>query len=183
MKVLAVVGSPRIEGNTSFLADQALAEIARAGIQTEKLIVSQFNINPCLAHDDCEKATVCHQADDMRVIIDKVWSADGIILGSPTYFHNVTGQMKVFIDRNRFYHRKQRKMKAKSAGIIVVANGAGNDVAVQVLKRFFGATSNIPQENILVAEGLTRPPMAARANPELIEQAKNLGRKMAEQIK
>ena len=183
MKVLAVVGSPRVDGNTGFLVDQALAEIAKAGIQTEKVIVAQLKIGPCLAHDDCGQVSACRQADDMRSLIDKVWNADGIILGSPTYFHNVSGQMKVFIDRNRFYHRQQRKMKARSAGIVVVANGSGDDVAVQVLKRFFGATSNIPPEQLLVAEGLTKPPMAARNNPELIEQARTLGRRMAEQLK
>ncbi len=183
MKVLAVVGSPRVDGNTSFLVDQALAEIAKSGIETEKVIVSQLKIGPCLAHDDCGQVPACHQNDDMKGIIDKVWNADGIILGSPTYFHNVTGQLKVFIDRNRFYHRQQRKMKARAAGIVAVANGSGSDIAVQVLKRFLGSTSNIPPEKILVAEGLTKPPMIARANPELIEQAKTLGRKMAAELK
>lgn len=183
MKVLAIVGSPRVDGNTSFLVDQALAEIAKSGIETEKLIVSQFQINPCLAHDDCGQRPSCHQSDDMKGIIDKVWNADGVILGSPTYFHNVSGQMKVFIDRNRFYHRQQRKLKAKSAGVVVVANSTGTEVAADVLKRFLASTSNIPPAKVLLAVGLTKPPTTARANPELIEQAKALGRKMAEELR
>ncbi len=183
MRVMAIVGSPRVQGNTNFLVQEALDEISKAGIETEKLIVSEQRISPCQCHDDCGMTPSCYQDDDMKWILDKFITADGIILGSPTFFGNVTGQMKLFIDRNRFYHRQKRKIDARSAGIITVANNSGTDSTRDVLKRFLNSVCNVPQDRILVAMGSTKPPMVARANLVLIEEARAMGRKMVQELK
>lgn len=182
MRVMAIVGSPRVEGNTNFLVQEALEEIGKAGIDTEKVVVSEEKIYPCLCHDDCGMVAACHQEDDMKGILDKFTTADGVILGSPTFFGNVTGQMKVFIDRNRFYHRQKKNISARSAGVIVVANNSGTETARDMLKRFLKSVCTVPQDRILVTMGLTKPPLVARANPALIEEARALGRKMAQEL-
>ena len=53
MKLLAIVGSPRLEGNTNYLVDQALEEASKLGAEVAKLVLSQYKLNPCLGHDDC----------------------------------------------------------------------------------------------------------------------------------
>lgn len=53
MRLLAIIGSPRPDGNTSYLVEQALAEAAGRGAQTGKIMLSQYRVNPCLGHDDC----------------------------------------------------------------------------------------------------------------------------------
>ncbi|MBI4332777.1 MAG: flavodoxin family protein [Chloroflexi bacterium] len=183
MRVMAIVGSPRAGGNTNFLVQEALNEIGRAGIETEKVTVSEQKIDPCLGHDDCGMVPACHLVDDMGLVLQRFLTADGIILGSPTFFGNVSGQMKIFIDRNRFYYRQQKKIAARSAGIIVVANNSGTESTRDALKRFLRSVSDVPQDRILVAMGLTKPPMAARSNAALIEEARALGRQMARELR
>lgn len=183
MKVLGIVGSPRPGGSTNFLVQEALNEINKAGIETEKIVVSQQKIGFCQCHDDCGEKPSCYIHDDMTAILDKVINADGIILGSPTFFHNVSAQMKVFIDRNRHYHRQKRMIKARSAGVITLANGSGMESARDILKRFLKSVSDVPQDRILTVIGTVKPPLVARANPELIEQAREMGRLMARELK
>jgi multimeric flavodoxin WrbA len=52
LKLLAIVGSPRLKGNTNYLVDQALEEAEKLGAQTEKITLSQYKVNPCLGHDN-----------------------------------------------------------------------------------------------------------------------------------
>ncbi len=121
MKILAIVGSPRPKGNTSFLVDRALDEAARLGAETEKIVMSQHEVNPCLGHANCDSFESCSQKDDAGWIIDKFYEADGVILASPVYYLNVTAQMKAFLDRNYFPYKKNLRARARSVGIIVVA--------------------------------------------------------------
>ena len=72
MKLLAIVGSPRLKGNTEYLVDQALEVAAGLGTETEKIILSQYVVNPCLGHDDCATFTDCTQKDDTAGILDRI---------------------------------------------------------------------------------------------------------------
>jgi hypothetical protein len=65
LKILAIVGSPRLNGNTNYLVDKALEEAATLGAHTEKIILSQFIVNPCLGHENCASFDYCQQKDDM----------------------------------------------------------------------------------------------------------------------
>ena len=85
MKILAIVGSPRPEGNTSYLVDQALQEAAARGLETEKIILTQHRVNPCQGHENCASFSACKQDDDAPWILDKFVNADGVILASPVY--------------------------------------------------------------------------------------------------
>ena len=71
MKILAVVGSPRIEGNTNYLVDRALEEAAVQGVEIEKVILSQLDIKPCVGHDNCYSFKKCPQNDDMNPLLEK----------------------------------------------------------------------------------------------------------------
>ena len=82
MKIMAIVGSPRPKGNTDLLIDQALEEAASRGAETEKIILSQYRVNPCLGHQNCNSFQKCKQDDDIPEILDKFRDAEGIILGS-----------------------------------------------------------------------------------------------------
>jgi len=66
MKLLAIGGSPRLEGNTNYLIDQALEEASKLGAEVSKIVLSQHNLNPCLGHDDChgspETETIRHHS-------------------------------------------------------------------------------------------------------------------------
>ena len=121
MYILAIVASPRPDGNTNYLVDQALQEAAGVGAETEKIILSEHRLSPCLAHTNCSGFDVCAQQDDGTWILDKFSKADGVILATPVYYYDVSAWMKIFIDRNYFLRHHGIKCRARAVGIIVVA--------------------------------------------------------------
>jgi multimeric flavodoxin WrbA len=174
MRVIAIVGSPHAKGNTSYLADVALQELAAQGIGTEKIVLGQCVVGPCLAHDKCGTFTVCKVKDDASGIIEKFNEADGVILGSPVYFGDITAQMKAFIDRNFFTFTHGGKKKAKYAGLIAIGGGGGADETIATLKRFAG----LPEKNCFIVTGY-HGQSSARDSPELVKQARDMGKQMA----
>jgi multimeric flavodoxin WrbA len=98
-KVLILVGSPRIQGNTSRIASR-VEELLRANdISTEIVFLDKLQLGPCRGCGSCEDSGDCIQVDDMQELWEKVESSDGLVLASPTYYSGVTAQMKTFIDR------------------------------------------------------------------------------------
>ena len=180
MKGVAIVGSPRPKGNTSYLVDQALQEISNHGIETEKIMLSQYRINGCLGHENCRSFKVCQQDDDGRWIVEKFSQADGIILATPVYYYNMTAQMKTFIDRNYFLYMHGIRLNAVCAGLIVVAGGSAIDITVRALRRCFRIRGENPEERTITLTGYASRPGEVKNQPALVEEARNLGRKMAE---
>jgi len=178
MKVIAIVGSPHSKGNTSYLVDEALKEIASQGIATEKILLGECVVNPCLGHENCGSFTVCKIKDDAPGIISKYNKADGVILATPVYFYDVSAQMKAFIDRNFFTFTHSGSKKAKYAGLIAIGGGGGADETIATLKRFAG----LPDENCFVVTGYTGQD-AAKNKPELVKKAKDMGKKLAGKLK
>ena len=174
MKVVAIVGSPHAKGNTSYLTDIALKELAAKGIETEKIVLGQCAIGPCLGHDKCGTFTVCKVKDDAPGIIWKFNSADAVILASPVYFYDVTAQMKAFIDRNFFTFTHGGKKKAKYAGLIAIGGGGGADETINTLKAFAG----LPEKNCFIVSGY-HGQSPAKDSPDLVKQAQEMGRKLA----
>jgi len=183
MKLLAIVGSPRLKGNTIYLVDQALGEAAKLGVQTEKLILSQYEINPCLGHDDCATFGSCQQGDDAGWILDRFYEADGVILATPVYWYNVSAQMKVFIDRNYFPYKHDRKCRARAVGVIVVANEEAIEDTLHTLKQFIGDRFDVGADRIFIASGYADKLGEAKTNLSLVEEARKLGRQMAASLK
>lgn len=99
MDILAVCGSPRKNRTTHSVLN---AVIDGTGLQSEILFPAFMNIKHCVGCLACKNKTPgkCWQEDDMQVAIDKLFEANALILASPTYFGNVPGPMKNFIDRS-----------------------------------------------------------------------------------
>jgi multimeric flavodoxin WrbA len=111
MKAVAINGSPRKGGNTEILLKQALAPLAEAGWETEFIQLGGRPIRGCQACYSCfdKKNSRCSQNDELfNECFAKMIAADAIILGSPTYFTDVTAEMKALLDR---------------AGLVAIANG------------------------------------------------------------
>lgn len=183
MKLLAIVGSPRLKGNTNYLVDQALEEAAKLGSQTEKLVLSQYEVNPCLGHEDCASFDSCLQKDDAGWILDRFCAADGVILATPVYWYNVSAQMKAFIDRNYFLYKHDRKYRARAVGIIVVAEVEGIEDTLHTLNQFVDWSFDIGEDKRLIVSGYASKPRDAKNNLPLMEEARKLGRQMVESLK
>ncbi len=102
MKVVAIGGSPRLNGNTNYLIDQVLDELASRRVETEKIVLNQYIISPCQAHDNCGELSKCLQQDDAPWILERFSQADGVVIATPVYFASVSAQIKTFMDRSFF---------------------------------------------------------------------------------
>lgn len=99
MRVLGLMGSPRIKGNSDLLLDEALKGAESAGAQVEKVIVNKLNISGCRECLGCYKEGNCVVQDDMQDIYPKLLEYERIIIAAPIFFYGVPSQLKAPIDR------------------------------------------------------------------------------------
>ncbi|WP_347490267.1 flavodoxin family protein [Desulfoscipio sp. XC116] len=99
MKILGIVGSPRRNGNTSRLVKEVLQGAAKEGAITELVFLHDYKFTGCRGCEKCSESCRCVINDDMQKLYPLLLEADGLVLGSPTYFYNVSADMKKFIDR------------------------------------------------------------------------------------
>ncbi len=104
MKVLGIIGSPRKNGNTDIVLSTVLENVKDTDIEIEKIYLSDYKINECIACEMCNETCKCVIKDDMQEIYKKLEEADALVLGSPTYYYNVSGITKMFIDRLYAYN-------------------------------------------------------------------------------
>ena len=133
MKVVAFNGSPNSDGNTAALLRKVLSPIARAGIDTELVQVGGQPVRGCAACRQCfhAKDRRCAFTDDIvNACIEKMVEADGIVMGSPTYFAGMTSEMKALIDRAGFVGVANGRMFARKIGAGVTVNRRGGAVNV-----------------------------------------------------
>ncbi len=144
MKILGILGSPRVGGNSDILLDQALAGAKAAGAEVEKIILCRKKISGCLACEKCNEGGVCAVKDDMPEIHQKILEADGIIHSVPVYFWAMTSQMKAYLDRWcaffdaewRWHKHYWPKMKGKRIGLITVCGDPNVSTADPIVHSF-----------------------------------------------
>ena len=133
MKVLAINGSPRKNGNTYLLLKEMEKIFKNREIEWELVSLAEEKINPCLACGKCKqnKNLKCIQTDDcINELLEKIVKADALLLASPTYFADVTAPMKALIDRCGYVLRANgNPLKRKvGAGVVAVRRGGANRV-------------------------------------------------------
>lgn len=144
MKILGIVCSPRKEGNTEILINEALKEAKKYGAKIEIIKINEMNILPCDGCGSCHTAGKCRIDDDMQSLFDKLVDVDGIILGSPVYFWSVSGQAKIFMDRTYALRYPNHRLKNKVCGAVVVAGRRGCLSALSVINNFFLGQDMLP---------------------------------------
>jgi multimeric flavodoxin WrbA len=137
MKIIGIVGSPRVGGNTEILTRLALEEIRKEGIDIELVSLAGREIKACDGCASCRTTGKCHIKDDFEVIYAKMDEADGIILATPVYFGAATPQMTSLISRCYAYRGAKHPFENKVGGPIVVARRAGHNFTFAQLMFFF----------------------------------------------
>lgn len=141
MKVIAFNGSARKDGNTAILIKRIFKILQDEGIETELIQLSGQQIHGCTACGTCRKIKnkECKIVNDnVNEYIQKMMSADGIILGSPTYFSMMSSEMKALIDRSGFVARANGDLFKRKVGAAVVAvRRAGGMPTFDGLNHFF----------------------------------------------
>ena len=99
MKAVCIIGSPNRKGSTAFLVNKIAEGMQAAGVETQIYYLGDMKIGYCQGCRKCEMTQTCFQRDDMDTLTEEIFASDIILLASPSYWGDVTGQMKVFIDR------------------------------------------------------------------------------------
>lgn len=142
MKVVALNGSPREKGNTELSLRVMMAILEKEGIETEFIQLGGSTYSGCRACNGCfkKKDKKCvMDNDDMNEIMAKVFDADGIIIGSPSYYSNVTTEVKAFIDRCGYVSMANGGLLKRKVGASVVpARRAGSNFVYSAINFFYG---------------------------------------------
>ena len=183
MRVVGFVGSPRREGNTSSLVREIIAGAGEKGAETKIYDLNEISFRGCQGCRACKESGRCVLKDGMAEMSADIARADALIIGSPVYFGQVTGQLKLFMDR--WYAFKNPDFSTRLApgkrAILVFAQGLGDGEAYRPL---FDGWARIIQsfqikvQEIMVAAGMNEAD-AARNDLTFMAKAREAGRRLA----
>jgi multimeric flavodoxin WrbA len=180
MKILGVSFSPRKDGNTVAMLQEALAAAKKEGAEVELYSVAGKDIQPCDGCWACTKTGKCHIKDDTAILLDKMCAADGIIFGTPVYFWGMTAQAKAVIDRTISLHGTEKNLSNKVCGVVASAGSLG---MVSPLKDF---SYYIIQRRMLPANQVSAylmGPDDLKKMPKCLKALDDLGRQMVALVK
>ncbi len=185
MKVLGIMGSPRMKSNTDLLLDEALRGVQAAGVETEKIIVDKRDIAPCREYYGCLKDGNCVIRDDMDSIYPKLVAADGVIIASPIFFYGLSAQLKALIDRTqalwaRRYVLKNLPDAVRKGAYIAVGATRGEHLftgTILTIRYFFSAFGVEYTDELLVRGVDGRAEI--KQHPDTLAQAYALGERLA----
>ena len=184
--ILALAGSPRRKGNTERLLDVMIAGAAEQGVHSEKIMVRDLKVSPCVEIYECATSGQCAIKDDMTALYPKLLQARVIIVASPIFFYGPPAQLKAVIDRcqalwSRKYLLKQTSDRPSGKGVLIsAAASAGAKLFDGLLLtiRYFFDTLDIKLEHELLVRGVDEAG-AVDSKAEALEQAGAIGRELA----
>ena len=183
MKVLAINGSARKDGNTALLINTVFEELHREGIETEMVQLFGKVIEPCKACWACGgKGTCVHKKDLFQEIYEKMIQADGILLGSPVYTANISANMQAFLERASVVadmNRSENLLRHKVGAAVTVARRGGALNTLDAMNHFFMLQNMFLVGSSYWPVAYGRLPGEVQEDREGIETMKNLGRNMA----
>jgi multimeric flavodoxin WrbA len=183
MKVVAFNGSARKDGNTAILIRRVLKVLESEGIETELIQLSGEQIRGCTACGVCFKIKnkQCKIVNDnVNLYIEKMAEADGIILGSPTYFSMMSSEMKALIDRSGFVGKANSNLFKRKVGAAVVAvRRAGAIPTFDAINHFFLISEMIVPGSSYWNIGIGLNKGDVEKDEEAMQTMDDLGRNMA----
>jgi len=183
VKVIAINGSPRKNGNTALLIDTVFAELKKEGIETEHVQLGGKKIHGCTACMKCfenQNKRCSIDNDILNVLVPKMLEADGIIIGSPTYFANVSSEVKALIDRAGLVAIANGYMLKRKVGAAVVAvRRAGATDTFDAINKFFFINQLIVPGSVYWNLGLGKEEKEVKNDEEGLNTMKILGENMA----
>jgi multimeric flavodoxin WrbA len=187
VKVAAFNGSPRSEGNTELLLQEALRPIEDAGHDVARFDLNRLDIKPCQDCGGCEGTGVCVWKDDMTPIAEAIRRSDRIIVASPIFFFGLSAQTKIMIDRCQAFWSGKYLLKQPLSegpfgrkGLLIVVGGMKKEIGIQcseaTAKAFFRSISVQEHETVgflgMDSKG------AVREDPAVFERVYQAGRRL-----
>jgi multimeric flavodoxin WrbA len=184
MKIIGFNGSPRKDGNTTSLMTYLLEEVEREGIETELVQLSAKPIHGCIA---CYR---CFENQDQRCgvkndaaneYIEKIVAAQGVVLGSPSYFQDVTAEMKALVDRAGFVGLANGRIYRNKVGASLSCfRRSGGMHTIETMNHFFFSNEFIIAGR---AMSVAREKGDVNHDEEGVQAAKTLGERLAWMMK
>jgi multimeric flavodoxin WrbA len=187
MKILGIMGSPRLGGNTDLLLDAALNGARSGRAEVEKIVIDKLNISPCREHYGCLEDGNCVIRDDMDAMYPKLLAADGIIVTSPMFFYGITAQLKALIDRCQALWARKHVLKqnwpgdGRKGAFIAVGATKGEklfDGSIATVRYFF-KTVGVEYAEELLIRGVDQKG-DIQQHPSALKDAFELGRRLAQ---
>ncbi len=183
MKVLAINGSARKDGNTALLINTVFEELHKEGIETEMVQLSGKVIEPCKACWACGGKKNCvHKKDLFQEIYEKMIQADGILLGSPVYTANISANMQAFLERASVVadmNRSEDLLRHKVGAAVTAGRRGGALNTLDAMNHFFMLQNMFLVGSSYWPVAYGRLPGEVQEDQEGMETMKNLGRNMA----
>lgn len=186
MKVIGILGSPRREGNTEILLDEALRGASDHGGLCEKIVLRDLKITPCLEIYKCAEDGVCAIQDDMQPLFPKIVQTERLIIASPVFFYGVTGLAKAMIDRCQSLWAKKYILKLpvspiadRKGAFISVGATQGKKLfdGVKLTVKYFFDAIDVKYSDELLVRGADEKG-EVRNQPEALEASYELGRRL-----
>jgi multimeric flavodoxin WrbA len=184
MKVVAFNGSGRKDGNTYLLLKTVGEELEKEGIETELIQMAEQNpIQGCVACYGCmqQKNMKCAiDTDPFNSYFEKISKADGLLLGSPVYFSDITAGMKALIERSGLVGRANGNVLRRKVGAgIVAVRRAGSNHSLASLNYLFLISEMIIPGSSYWNMALGREAGSVLQDAEGMETMRTLGKNMA----
>lgn len=186
--VLAIMGSPRREGNTELLLRAFLEGARRDGLEVRELFVAEEEIGPCRGCRFCEREGFCKISDGMDEVYRLLRKADLLVLATPIFFYGPPAQTKALIDRAqalwaRRYKRGLKDPKSRWRKGVLLSVGAtkGKNLfsGLELTARYFFDAVGASFGGTLGFRGVEEPGDIA-AHPTALAEARALGRELSE---
>ncbi len=187
MKVIAFLGSPRVDGNTELLLNEALRAVQEQGHKVKNFKLNFLNIKPCQDCGGCDRTGVCIINDDMTEIYREIREADRIVLASPIFFFGMSAQAKTMVDRCQAFWCEKYLLKKPipegphgRKGLLMLVGGMKKDIGIQcgdaAAKAFF-RTVSVPSHEVLGFLGVDAKGAIAD-HPTALKDAYEAGRQL-----
>lgn len=182
MKVLLINGSPHREGNTFIALSEVASTLNSNGIETEIVSIGAKSVQGCIACYKCYELGHCVFNDELYSSIrQKLASADGLIIGSPTYFAGPNGSLCALLDR--LFYSCSPLLQGKPAAAVAVCRRGGASATFDRLNKYFTITNMpvVPSQYWNSVHG--RTPGEASKDAEGLQTMRTLGNNMAWMLK
>jgi multimeric flavodoxin WrbA len=184
------ISAGREDGNTEALVKKALEQCGEAGLETKFVSLWDKEIKPCVSCGKCREQDECWQDDYMKELQPMLEDADALVIGSPTYFANISSRLSAMFERSLPLRRRGFKLKDKIGGAIAVggSRNGGQEFVVKTIQNWFTlhgmlVVADNPPTAHFGSIGVGRNPGDTKDDEPGLQTAVNLGKHMAETVK
>lgn len=158
--ILLLNGSPRKHGTTAIILEYISEQLEKQGLKTNVIHVSDLKLQYCIGCCKCYETGRCIYTDDIEHLSSEIEKADGIIIGTPTYASNISGQLKTVIDRGHFVI-EQLLHKKYAMSVVTYENYGGKD-ASKILNRLLLYSGAVISDSLIIKNTFSDDPMKSR---------------------